>query len=80
MVWLRWRAELRAQWRTVVVLALLVGMGGGVALTAFAGARRTDTAVPRFVHYSLPDDGGFLYGNVFSPPVAEGAAGTAQGG
>jgi hypothetical protein len=75
MVWLRWRAELRAQWRTVVVLALLVGMGGGVALTAFAGARRTDTAVPRFVHYSLPDDGGFLYGNVFSPPVAEGAAG-----
>lgn len=74
VVWLRWRTELRAHWRTVVVMALLVGIGGGVALTAFAGARRADTAMPRFVAYSLPDDGGFLFGNVFSPPVAPGGA------
>ena len=75
VVWLRWRAELRAQWRMVVVMVLLVGVGGGVALAAFAGARRADTAMPRFVAYSLPDDGGFLFGNVFSPPVAPGTAG-----
>ena len=59
----------------VVVMVLLVGVGGGVALTAFAGARRADTAMPRFVAFSLPDDGGFLFGNVFSPPVAPGTAG-----
>ena len=74
VVWLRWRAELRAQWRMVVVMVLAVGIGGGVALAAFAGARRADTAMPRFVAYSLPDDGGFLFGNVFSPPVAPGTA------
>jgi ABC-type lipoprotein release transport system permease subunit len=55
-------------------LATLVGIGGGVALTAFAGARRTDAAVPDFLAYSRPDDGGFIYGNIFSPPVASGAA------
>ena len=75
VVWLRWRAELRAQWRMVVVVVLLLGVGGGVALAAFAGARRADTAMPRFVAFSLPDDGGFQFGNVFSPPVAPGAAG-----
>jgi len=74
LVWLRWRAELRARWRTLLVLAFLVGAGGGVALTAFAGARRTDIAIPRFLAYSLPDDGGVLFGSVFSPPVAPGAA------
>jgi hypothetical protein len=55
-------------------MALLVGVGGGVALAAFAGARRTETAMHRFVAYALPDDGGFLFGNVSSPPVASGAA------
>jgi hypothetical protein len=46
-----------------------------VALTALAGARRTDTAVPRFVAYNMPDVGGFLHGNVFSPPVEPGVPG-----
>ena len=59
----------------MLVMALVVGIGAGVALTAFAGARRSDTAVPRFVDYSLPDDGGFIYGNVFTPLVSPGAAG-----
>ncbi len=74
LIWLRSRAELRAKWRTFVVLALVVGLGGGVALAAFAGARRTDAAMPQFVAYSLPDDGGFLFGSVSSPPVATGSA------
>jgi hypothetical protein len=75
VVWLRWRAEVRAKWRTTVVLTLLVGIGGGVALTAIAGARRADTAMPRFVAYTLPDDGSVLFGsNPFSPPPVHGSA------
>jgi hypothetical protein len=70
--WLRVRAALRHRWRALVVLAVVVGVGGGAAITALAGAQRTDTAVPRFVSYSLPDTGGFLYGNVLSPPVTPG--------
>lgn len=73
LVWLRWRAEFRAKWRTAVVLAVLLRLGGGVALTAFAGALRTDQAKPQFLTYSLPDDGGFLVGSVSAPPAAPGA-------
>ena len=62
IIWLRCRAELRAKWRNTVVLILLVGIGGGIGVTALAGARRTDEAVSQFVTYSLPDDGGFLSG------------------
>jgi hypothetical protein len=75
LVWLRWRAELRGQWRATLALALVLGIGGGVALTALAGARRTDTAMPRFLRYNLTDVGGFLYGNPSSPPVEPGPAG-----
>ena len=48
-VWLRLRAELRRQWRGLLALAVLLGVIGGIALTAAAGARRTDTAYPRFL-------------------------------
>ena len=51
-VWLRLRAELRHQWRAWLALALLLGVIGGIALTAAAGARRTDTAYPRFLRAS----------------------------
>ena len=74
VVWLRWSAELRARWRALLVTALLVGIGGGVALSAFAGARRTDTAMASFVSYSLPDDGGFIYGSPAGPTVPPGPA------
>jgi ABC-type lipoprotein release transport system permease subunit len=63
LVMLRCRAELRAKWRVLVVLALVVGLGGGVALAALAGARRADSAMGQFVAYSLPDDGGFFSQN-----------------
>jgi hypothetical protein len=46
---LRLRSELRARWRSWLVLALLVGLAGGAAIAAAAGARRTQTAYPRFV-------------------------------
>ena len=41
--------EFHAQWRGWAVLVLLVGFAGGAVLTAAAGARRTDTAYPRFL-------------------------------
>ena len=73
-IWLRARAELRTRWRAFVVLAVVVGLGGGVSLAAFAGARRTDAAMPQFVAYSQPDDGGLLYGSATTPPVVKGVA------
>lgn len=48
-VWFRFRAELRTRWRAWLVLALLVGVAGGIALAGLAGARRTDSAYPRFL-------------------------------
>jgi hypothetical protein len=53
-VWARARAELRLRWRATVVLALLVGLAGGVVLAAVAGARRTDTVLQRFLAYHQP--------------------------
>jgi hypothetical protein len=47
-VWARARNELRTRWRALVSLALIAGLGGGAAIAAFAGARRTVSAYPRF--------------------------------
>jgi ABC-type antimicrobial peptide transport system permease subunit len=46
------RADLRAKWRALLGLALLLGLIGGVVLTAAAGARRTDTAYPRLLRWA----------------------------
>jgi ABC-type lipoprotein release transport system permease subunit len=64
--WAWIRPELRIRWRTSAVLVLLVGVSTAVALTALAGARRTDTAFDRFlaassaathrVQYTTEDD------------------------
>lgn len=43
----RLRADLRSGWRSLVVIALFVGVSGGAALGALAAARRTDTAFGR---------------------------------
>jgi hypothetical protein len=48
-VLMRLRADLRTRWRALLGLALLLGLVGGVALTATAGARRTDTAYTRLL-------------------------------
>src|ERR1043165_5768756 len=56
-VWVRVRADLRRDWRALVALAAIVGLMGGIALATFAGARRTDTAVSRFLKWSGPTDG-----------------------
>jgi hypothetical protein len=48
-VWLWAMAVLRGRARVTLLLAVLVGLTGGVVLAAVAGARRTDAALPRFV-------------------------------
>jgi len=65
---LRWRAEMRSGWRSALMLVVLVGLGGGLALTALSGARRTDTAMPRFVSYSEPGTGTVFFGEDYSSP------------
>jgi len=51
-LWLRLRADFRLRWRALAGLALLLGLVGGVVLTAAAGARRTDTAYPRLLQWA----------------------------
>ena len=48
-VLVRLRSELRSRWRAWLGLALLLGLAGGGATAAGAGARRTASAYPRFV-------------------------------
>src|SRR5688500_13921609 len=48
-VLMRVRTELRAGWRAWLALALILGVSAGAAIAAMAGARRTDTAYPRFL-------------------------------
>jgi FtsX-like permease family len=48
-IWLTARAEWRQRWRSLVVLALLVGLAGGVTLAAFTGSRRADTSFARLL-------------------------------
>ena len=56
VVWGRAKVEIRTGWGSLLFLALLIGLGGGVAIAAVAGARRTDSAFPRFLAYNRPED------------------------
>ncbi len=56
-VWLCVRARLRQDWRGLAVLTLITALMGSVALAGLAGARRTDTAVARFLQYAGPIQG-----------------------
>jgi ABC-type antimicrobial peptide transport system permease subunit len=51
-VWFALRADVRRRWPALLGLALLLGLIGGVVLTAAAGARRTDTAYPRLLNWA----------------------------
>ena len=62
LIRLRFRAEMRTRWRATLLLVVVVGLGGGVALTAIAGARRSEAAMPAFLASTRPDDGGVLFG------------------
>jgi ABC-type antimicrobial peptide transport system permease subunit len=69
-LWLALRSDLRRQWRTLVSLALLLGLAGGVVLTAAAGARRTDTAYPRLLSWANAAQLDVLPGAVVPPYFA----------
>jgi cell division protein FtsX len=51
-----WRAAARRFWRPLVVLSLLGGLLGAVALAALAGAWRTDTAYGRYLRAANVSD------------------------
>lgn len=46
--WLWARSRVRHRWRTLLVLAIVTGLGAGVAMTAAAGSKRASTAWQRF--------------------------------
>jgi hypothetical protein len=46
------RAVLRTRWRSLIGMALVLALLGGVGLTALAGARRTQSAYPRFLRWA----------------------------
>lgn len=52
VAWYWARAELRRRWRAWLTVGLLIGVGGGLAMGALAGARRTDAALPRFMAWA----------------------------
>src|SRR5580698_8732187 len=41
------RRDVRRRWKSLVLLGVLIGLTAGFALSAWAGARRTDTALER---------------------------------
>ena len=64
---MRFLAELRARPAASAILALLAGLAGGLVLTAFAGAARTDSALDRLLAVTRPQDvtigKGFVFQN-----------------
>jgi hypothetical protein len=66
-VWFALRAGMRRRWRALVSLALLLGLAGGVVLTAAAGARRTDTAYPRLLAWAGASQETVLLGGLDPP-------------
>ncbi|MEY2567232.1 MAG: putative transport system permease protein [Actinomycetota bacterium] len=53
---LLFRSLVRRRWRSFVAVALLIGLGGSVALAAGAGARRTLSAYPRYLRAGQVSD------------------------
>ena len=54
--WMRARSELRSRIWASVALALLIGLAGGIVLTALAGASRTDSAYRRYLQATRAAD------------------------
>jgi hypothetical protein len=50
----RLAANLRQRWATYVALALLIGLVGGMAMTAVAAARRTQSSFPAYLASTNP--------------------------
>jgi ABC-type antimicrobial peptide transport system permease subunit len=63
--------EIRRRWRTLVGLALLVGVVGALVLSTLAGARRSDTALARFSAVSRSGDVALLPAFAYTPTPAQ---------
>jgi ABC-type lipoprotein release transport system permease subunit len=55
-----WPSELRRRWPALVVLGVLAGLTGGLAMAAIDGARRTDSAYDRLHDEHLAADAVFF--------------------
>ncbi len=56
MAWFRFRATFGRRWAGYLALVLLIGLLGGVALGALAGARRTQSSFPAFLRSTNPSE------------------------
>jgi len=68
----RFRPTYRRQWAGLLSLALLIGLVGGLALGALAGARRTQSSFPTYLASTNPSDLTVLTALSFSHPGASG--------
>ena len=58
--WMWSRSELRARWRSWVILGILAGTTFGLAAAGWSGARRTSVALPRWLAAQNPPDAAAL--------------------
>jgi hypothetical protein len=56
VAWYRFRATFRRRWAGYLSLVLLIGLVGGLAMGAIAGARRTQSSYPTFLAGTNPSD------------------------
>lgn len=64
VVWVRVAGLVRRGWAATVVLAVLAGLGAGVAMAATSAGRRSGTAFDRMVEYADPPS----FNLTFCPP------------
>ena len=60
------RASLRRRWQGLVGIVLLLGLIGGLSLFTLAGARRTQSAYPRFLRSTNPSTMAVVVGELAS--------------
>ena len=56
----RFRATFRQRWTGYLTLVVLIGLVGGVAMAAVAGARRTQSSFPAYLASTNPSDVGMF--------------------
>src|SRR5271167_3361059 len=56
VAWYRFRATFARRWGGYLAIVLLVGLVGGLAMGAIAGARRTQSSYPTFLASTNPSD------------------------
>jgi len=66
------RASFRRRWRGLAGIALLLGLVGGLSLFALAGARRTQSAYPRFLRSTNPSTMAVVVGGMSGDGRADG--------